>query len=181
MIIVIGVAGSGKSTQSRLIAGYTGWIWLSMGQILRDKINDDLAAVMNTGKLLKDEQVQELLLGALTDNKNKDIVLDGFPRRPAQAIWLLKSANGLGINIDAVVHLNAHNNVVLQRLLDRGRQDDIPKAIQERFKEYETDIKPVINIMHEHNIPVLEINGEQSPEQVHQDVKMALNSQGIKL
>ena len=36
MIILFGPAGSGKSTQGRLLADKFGWKWLSVGQVLRD-------------------------------------------------------------------------------------------------------------------------------------------------
>lgn len=182
MIIVVGVAGSGKSTQSRLLADTEGWCWISMGQLLRDTLTGELEHELNSGKLLDDEKVQAVLLAKLKDTvPHCKVVLDGFPRRLMQANWLLAVIREVGNSIEAIVHLNAHQEVVWDRLLHRGRQDDEPDAITERFKEYENDIKPLLALFSENGVPIIEVNGEQSPEAVQADICDGLTKIGIVL
>jgi adenylate kinase len=181
MVLVMGVAGSGKSTQSQLIAKHSGWCWLSMGQILRENITGEQAVVMNTGKMLDDQTVEGLLLKAIKENLDCNIVLDGFPRRPAQAYWLLDRLKELNVNLQAVVHLKAGNQAALDRLLKRGRQDDLPESINERFDEYEKEIKPLIDILKSQGVEIINVNAEQPPQEVHSQVSKNLKEAGVLL
>lgn len=182
MILVVGVAGSGKSTQSELLADNSGWVWLSMGQILRSAITGETADVMKTGKLIDDAQTQNILLAELNKYMpEKKVILDGFPRRPAQAQWLIETLANMDDSIEAVVHLNAHENVVLERLLSRGRQDDHKDAINERFEEYEKQIKPLLDMLVGHNVITVKVDGEKSPHEVHAQIMEGLEKAGVKL
>ncbi len=182
MIIVVGVAGSGKSTQSKMLAEVEGWRWISMGELLRAALQGDLREEMNSGKLLDDATVQSILIQELTkDVPQRNVILDGFPRRVIQAEWLIDAVNKMGSTIDAVVHLSAHEPIVLERLLQRGRPDDKPEAINERFLEYENDIKPLLELFANRGVPIVEVNGEQQPKDVQSDVRSGLEEAHITL
>lgn len=182
MILIIGVAGSGKSTQSRMLASKKGWVWLSMGDLLRRSLEGVVEKQMLKGKLVDDAVVIEILEKEIKGlDTNKEILLDGFPRSFSQMPWLLESSNNLGTPVRAVVHLSAHKDVVMERLLNRGRVDDSPEAISKRFAEYERDILPILDMLREKAIPIVEVNAEQSEEKVHQDIVNGLGEAGISV
>ncbi len=179
MIIFMGVAGSGKSMQGRMLADERGLPWLSTGEFLRMLIAGEQRRDMLAGKLVEDEEIIGLVQKMFTIiDSEKEFVLDGFPRTVGQADWLLNQVKHGQLDVTAVVHLLASQESVLQRLLSRGRQDDNSEAISERFTEYEETIKPILDQFRAANIPVLDINGEQTVDAVHREVLRSLQSAG---
>lgn len=175
MIIFMGVAGSGKSMQGRLLADELALPWLSTGEFLRMLISGDERRDMVAGKLLDDEEIIGLVQKIFTVvDVEEEFIMDGFPRTFGQADWLLNQVKYGQLNISAVVHLQASEEAVLARLLGRGRQDDNKDAISERFREYEESIKPILVQFKEAGIAIHEINGEQEPKTIHQDIMKAL-------
>lgn len=168
MIIFMGVAGSGKSMQGRLLADELGLPWLSTGEFLRMLISGKQRKDMVAGKLLDDQQIIALVqkIFHLIDS-HQEFVLDGFPRSTAQADWLLSQVKHGQLKITAVIHLQAALKSVQQRLLSRGRPDDTAEAISERFEEYEQAIKPILSHLKEAGIPVCDIDAEQDADRVH--------------
>lgn len=180
MIIVLGVAGSGKSTQSQLLAARDGMRWVSMGEVLRRVITDDRRDVMLAGKVLDEHETIEILSQELTRlGDDPEVILDGFPRGLIQAEWLLQERTNGRFVIRAVVHLQADTEAVKSRLLARGRQDDTEEAIAERFAEYEEKIKPIVTTFSEHGVPVVNINAEQTAVAVGQEIITKLAAVGV--
>lgn len=182
MIVVLGVAGSGKSTQSQMLAARDGMQWLSMGELLRSVISDERKDLMLAGHVLDEQQTIEILAAELKKRGDyPEVVLDGFPRGTIQAQWLVDNHVNKSFKIRAVVHLTADRDIVRQRLLARGRQDDTEIAINERFYEYDNVIKPIIDLMKQCNIPVVDINGQDSQEVVFTHVLKALYDVGVRI
>lgn len=177
MIIFMGVAGSGKSAQGRLLADRLGYPWLSTGEFLRMLISGARRREMLEGKLLDDAEIISLIqkIFRIVDTEH-EFVLDGFPRTVAQADWLLSQRRHGQLDITAVIHLQASEEVVLERLLQRGRQDDQAEAIRERFREYETATQPIIDDLKQHGVSVFEINGEGDVEVIHESIVKAIAS-----
>lgn len=167
----MGVAGSGKSMQGKLLADRLALPWLSTGEFLRMMIAGQRRKDMLEGKLLGDEEiiglVQKIFNVVGTD---EEFILDGFPRTSAQADWLLSQVKHGQLKITAVVHLQASEDAVLKRLLSRGRQDDNEAAIKERFEEYEAAIKPVLGQFMVSKVPILDINAEREPQVIHEEI-----------
>ena len=59
MIILFGLAGSGKSTQGQILAKKRGMEWLSVGQVLRN--TGEFDSTLKAGKLVDDDKVIELM------------------------------------------------------------------------------------------------------------------------
>lgn len=175
MIILMGVAGSGKSVQGRLLADQQALPWLSTGEFLRMLISGQQRKDMVAGKLLDDQQIISLVQKIFTVvDVKQEFILDGFPRTSAQADWLLGQVKYGQLNVTAVIHLVAPEQVVMQRLLSRGRQDDNAQAIHERFKEYEDSIKPILSRFKQADIPVHDIDAQQAADQVHKNILSVL-------
>jgi len=171
----MGVAGSGKSIQGRMLADELALPWLSTGEFLRMLVAGDKRRDMVAGKLLGDKEIINLVQKILhMIDSTQEFVLDGFPRTTAQADWLLSQVKHGQLKITAVIHLTASEDAVMKRLLNRGRQDDNEEAVRERFREYEQAALPIIKHFRKGGVSVYDINGEQSVQAVHKDIKAAL-------
>ena len=94
-IILLGPPGAGKGTQAKLIAETFGIPQISTGDILRSNVARETElgkkakAVMNTGNLVSDELVCDMVADRLQDaDCCRGFILDGFPRTVRQAEWL---------------------------------------------------------------------------------------------
>lgn len=180
MIVLMGVAGSGKSMQGRLLADEHGYAWISTGEILRVLITGKRRQEMLEGKLLSDWEVIEILDKILDlINVKEEFVLDGFPRTIAQADWLLEQVKRERFQLSGVVHLSASEEVVRERLLQRGRQDDKEEAIAERFSEYRSVTLPILKHFEEEQVPIFSIDAGQTPDQVHDQITEYLDGKTV--
>lgn len=176
MIVFTGVAGSGKSKQGKMLADKYGLPWLSTGEFLRMLIHGEKRKSMLQGKLLGDKEIIGLVqkMFSVIDS-NHEFVLDGFPRTVAQADWLLNQAKHGQLEISMILHLKASKKTVIDRLHARGRQDDTDEAINERFKEYEESIIPILEHFKEGGVEVVDIDANKGIEQVHQQIVKSYN------
>lgn len=119
-ILFIGKPGSGKGTISQRLKD-EGFIQLSTGDLLRDevasgsKLGQEIDALLKQGKFASDETVLSMVKNYLDKNKDNHIIFDGFPRNLSQA----KTITQEGIKFDAVIHLNASDEMVHERICNR--------------------------------------------------------------
>ena len=59
MIILFGLAGSGKGTQGKALSEIFGWRWLSVGDAIRE--HGGYEEIINSGGLIPDEDVIKLM------------------------------------------------------------------------------------------------------------------------
>lgn len=168
MIILMGVAGAGKSMQGHLLAEEHGYEWVSTGELFRQLVTGKRKQEMIEGKLLSDKEVILLVDNTLKSmNLDKEFVLDGFPRTINQAEWLLRQTQEGRLKISAIFNFQASRKVVQDRLMKRGRQDDTESAIEKRFEEYERVTLPIIDFLKHESMPVYDINADQKPKSIH--------------
>lgn len=170
MIILMGLAGSGKSTQGQILAEATGKVWLSAGQVLRDTSDPELKAVMATGRLVPDEITERLMTEGMLQavREGKDVVIDGFPRNVDQANWL---AENLASVMKLVIIIDVPKSELIQRLELRGRADDTREAIEERFRIVEQNIYTVCEILVKQGIKIVRVDGTGTPEEVAERIR----------
>lgn len=171
MIVMMGVAGAGKSVQGRWLADEVGLPWLSTGEFLRMLVTGERRKEMLAGKLLDDSEMIGLAdkIFHMIDLE-EEFILDGFPRTLGQAEWLIAQHKAGLITISKVFHLEASEEVVAERLLERGRKDDTKEAITLRFSEYNSVTVPIISDFESKGIKVHHIVSEGTPEEVHDKI-----------
>lgn len=171
MILLMGIAGSGKGTQGKMLADRHGFHLISMGEVLRMYVTGEQREKMLAGGLLDDQEIIELVdkvLKSLPDDE--EVIMDGFPRTVTQAEWLLGQAKEGRFDLQAAFHLVASREAVKERLISRARIDDVEDAIEKRFEEYQRSTEPVIKWLSDHGVKVTDINAERPPEAVNTDI-----------
>lgn len=127
-IILLGAPGAGKGTQCKRIAERYGLLHLSSGDILRleraagTKLGKKAQNYMDSGALVPDKLIVEMMAGAISKAPAAGFVLDGFPRTVNQAVELDKSLparEGEDQRIDAVLSLEIDDRVVVERMTGR--------------------------------------------------------------
>lgn len=163
MIILMGLVGSGKSTQGQKLATATGRVWLSTGELVRQSGKYD--KIINKGLLINDEDATLMFAEALAKitRDGKQAIVDGYPRNEAQARWLVES---LKKAVEQVIVIEVSEDESTKRLLKRGRADDTEKVIRERFKIAEKGLKDVCRVLRNGGIKVTKINGEGTEDEV---------------
>jgi adenylate kinase len=181
MIILLGVPGSGKSTQAELLVNRGKLRWLSMGEVFRQKATPKQREQMLQGKLINSVEATQLLNEELKDlGDNPQLVLDGFPRYTDQAEWLLAQNKEGNLKVTAVVYLFVDKEIVKERMLLRGRMDDNTDTISKRFDEFEQTSLPAIGVLKTGGIPIIEINADQTPQKIHADILKELQILNIE-
>lgn len=153
--------------------------WVSIGQLLRQKLEGDAREEMLQGKIIKDEITLAVLKEDLAAKNaaNDEVVLDGFPRTMSQAEWLVGEVKAGNIKMTGVIHLVANQEIAMDRLLQRGRRDDTEEAINQRFEIYRQTILPILSYLKSQGLPVYDIDADISIPEVEKEVDEAL---GVK-
>ncbi|HEY7142622.1 MAG TPA: nucleoside monophosphate kinase [Streptosporangiaceae bacterium] len=119
--VIMGVQGSGKGTQSAMLASDLELVHISVGDIFRwnvqqhTKIGAQVRRVMAAGELVGDDLVEGIVKGRLAQHDwNYGFIIDGFPRNQRQAEFFLES-----YDIDGVIQLDLPDSEVRRRVLAR--------------------------------------------------------------
>lgn len=167
MILIMGLAGSGKGTQGKLLADKLGYEYLSTGEFLRTYITEERRKQMAAGNLVDDDEMIDIIKNFLKQSLTADkSILDGFPRSKNQADWLISQHKSGAINIEALIYLNVPKEELIRRLLERGRHDDKEQAIRRRFEEYSKSTSPIIEDYMNQGIKVIEVDGKGSVAEI---------------
>jgi adenylate kinase len=180
-IILFGPPGSGKGTQAVNICENLKIPHLSTGDMLREAVasGSDIGKkakeIMENGGLVSDEIVLSIVKEriAFKDCSN-GFVLDGFPRTINQATGL-DSLLDVSQQIEYVLRIKVDEEDIIKRLIERGRSDDKPEIIKNRFKSYNAETQPLIPFYEERKI-LFNINGMQKIEKVSDDIKKVIGA-----
>ena len=193
-LVILGGPGAGKGTQARQLCRQLSISEISTSDILRHAIasQTDLGrqaqVYVEKGELVPDPILIEFMRERLLQPdaaKGRGWLLEGYPRTAFQAEELDFLLEELEQQLDWAIYLQVPESVMMSRSIARSRTskglaftgevrpDDHPEIVQRR-----------LNLFHERTIPILEyygyrqrlltINGDQSPEQVQQDILQKL-------
>ena len=119
--IIMGIQGSGKGTQAKLLAEDLTLEHISVGDIFRwnvqhhTKLGAQVKRIMTSGRLVDDDLVEAVVRDRLTAHDwNFGFIVDGFPRNARQAEFFLES-----YDIDGVINLHLPDDEVQRRVLAR--------------------------------------------------------------
>ena len=124
-IVLLGAPGAGKGTQCKNIVSQYGLLHLSSGDILRQErsagseLGQKAQSYMDSGGLVPDEIIIEMMTAAIKKAPKEGFLLDGFPRTVNQASELDKSLAANDMKIDFVLNLEVDDDVVAKRITGR--------------------------------------------------------------
>lgn len=204
--VIMGVQGCGKGTQAKQLASDLDLVHISVGDIFRWNIQNHtrLAARINRiiaeGQLVPDEIVEEIIRQRLYEHDwNFGFILDGFPRNVPQARFFLES-----YDIDAVIHIDVPDEVVLQRVLSRrlcsqcgldynlihhrpaveNQCDVCGGTLITRADDSEEAVRERVQIYHANTEPILDlfagkelvvnVDGTLTPDEVQREIRARL-------
>lgn len=157
MIILFGLAGSGKGTQAKALSEFFGWRTFSVGQVIRD--TGAYAEIIDKGGLIPDDDVIKLMTAQIekANAEGYNIILDGYPRTEYQAKWLMENMKD---DISGAIIIEVPKEELYQRLELRAREDDKEKSsIDRRWGIYEQNITPILTELEQNNIPIKTVDG----------------------
>ncbi len=192
-LVFLGPPGAGKGTQASLIAGFYQVPHISTGDILRTNVAQRSALgwqakeYIDKGDLVPDQLIIDMVEERLEKpDALHGWVLDGFPRNVGQAKFIeqLLSTNQNANDIQGektqknnsliVINLQVPDQVLVSRLLSRGRPDDNEQTIQHRLQVHHQQTEPLIEFYKERQ-QLITIDGNHSVEAVTNSLKQAVN------
>lgn len=177
-----GAPGSGKGTQASILSQLLDMPVITAGDLFRaeaakgTRLAQEISADLREGRRMRLSQwlpvVQPVILGA---NLAQGVILDGILRAKEQLSPLMGMLSQFGVNRLILVHLNAADDVLVQRLKKRARAESIPRtdnqarAVNERLK-WSKDVEEVLALAEDEGHVVVRIDGSLQINMVHAHV-----------
>jgi adenylate kinase len=125
-VILLGLPGSGKGTQAKVIIERLGIPHISTGDLFRKAYQDktELGILaneyMSKGELVPNEVTIGIALNRLEESDcSEGFLLDGFPRNIEQAAALKDYLNNKSMEIDCVIYIDVNEGLLIERLTGR--------------------------------------------------------------
>jgi len=180
-LIFLGPPGAGKGTQALRLSEYCKVPHISTGDILRAAVADatplgqKAQSYMDRGELVPDALILDLIQERLGQADAKaGWILDGFPRSLPQAEFLGQLLEAIGQPFDTAINLDVPDEVIVTRLLQRGRKDDTEAVIRKRLVVYREQTEPVIHYYRSRQL-LVSVDGNQEMDVVYGDMQQIVD------
>lgn len=188
--IFFGIQGSGKGTQIKLLKNVikekdgAESLHMSPGVGYRAMVSSDsyisslVKDSINRGELQPNFLTTTLATNILIDSLSldKNLFFDGYPRNHSQAVSTEEMMKFFGRQDVKIVNIKISKEEAIRRNMLRGRDDDTEDGLARRFAWYFEEVVPLLEYFEsKEGYEILNINGEQSIEEVHKDIIKALN------
>jgi adenylate kinase len=181
-LLLLAPPGAGKGTQGANLAAHYGITHISSGDLLREHIQNQtelgrqVQAYLAAGDLVPDEVMIALVSGPAREAAAAGgFILDGFPRTLKQAQMVLQNAKEAGTVLHAVIFLDVPDDVLVKRLIARGRgSDDTEYTIRHRLEVYHRETEPLITFYRDRGL-LRYVDGNQPIEAVTAAIDAALS------
>lgn len=181
-LVLVGPPGAGKGTQAERMAERLGVPHISTGDLFRANLKQETQLgleakkYMDAGDLVPDEVTVAMVRDRFTrSDAASGFILDGFPRTAPQAEALAGLLKEQEFDLDAVVEFAVPDEVVIARLMDRGRSDDTEDVIRHRQQVYRDDTAPLLEF---YGDKLVSVDAVGSVEEITDRVFAALDSRG---
>jgi len=184
IIVLLGISGSGKGTQAKMLIDKFELDYVGSGDLLRARCKIDdftgkkMSSVLSRGDFAPTSIIFALWLKRWEELKNKPdfrgFVIDGSPRKLVEAQLIDQTLEWYEWDLYfRALLIDISRDEAYARLFLRKRDDDTPDAINSRLDLFEKEVGPVIDY-YEKQSRLIRINGEQSVEDVHKDIMKAI-------
>lgn len=182
-VVLFGAPGCGKGTQAELLAKHFSIPAIATGDMLREavvawtELGQRVKTVMDSGALVDDELMTEVVRERLAEpDAQGGFLLDGYPRTPPQAETLEEILAERSQTLDHVVLIQVPEQVLVSRILARGRDDDRVEIIRERLEMYRKKTEPLISYYKKRGL-LREVDGNQGIGDVNAQILHILDSE----
>lgn len=154
-LVLFGKPGAGKGTQAIFLKEKYKLVHISTGDLFRNNIKNETSlgllakSFIDQGDLVPDRVTIDMLETEVDQNPQANgFIFDGFPRTEAQAGALDTFLNEKQMEISATIALEAADDILVERLLERGKSsgridDQDEDKIRNRFEEYNQKTAPL--------------------------------------
>jgi adenylate kinase len=179
-VILFGAPGSGKGTQAARLSERLGVPHISTGDMLREAVDsvapqgEKAKEYIDAGELVPDDVIIEMIADRLAENDAADgAIFDGFPRTIVQAEELARLLDENGRTLDRVVALRVPREVLVSRMLGRGRSDDTEAVVQTRLDVYVKHTLPLEDYYRKRGL-LVEVDGTGKVAQIVERIARAI-------
>lgn len=151
-LVLVGPPGAGKGTQAVILSEKLGVPHISTGDLFRANIGQQTALgleakkYIDAGNLVPSEITNNMVKARVAEpDAANGFLLDGFPRTVDQAEALKAILAGLNVTLDGVLAFEVADDVVVERMLSRGREDDTEDVIRNRMRVYREETAPLLD------------------------------------
>ena len=177
-LVLLGPPGAGKGTQASILSEKLNIPHISTGDLFRANIGEgtplgvEAKSYMDAGKLVPTDVTARMVEDRLSqDDAANGFLLDGFPRTVVQAEILKDLLAKKDQVLDGVLNFQVSDDVVVERMLARGRADDNEETIRTRMSVYRDETMPLIDYYGE---KIIDITAEGTIEEINDSAMKAI-------